>query len=554
MKRSLIFWIVFFVLTLFSCGGGGSSGDGADPEENKTPSASNLLISPSSPMTSDNLVASYDYDDPEGDSEGGSEIRWYNNGALQDGYNNKLTVQSSATQKGQGWYFTVRPKDGDDLGELVKSGSVTIQNSPPVADAGPNQVIFEGEGVVLNGSDSDDPDGKEDIDSYEWKQISGYGVSLGWANEDQATFTAPSAGPGGKKLEFELTIKDEESEASIDKCVVFVIKPVSLDKEKVEDILYTAYAGIGYMDKDDPDDDEVLYDVMFDDPNSLMGSIYQDVFVYVYAHPLQYLAEFNKLISGQPATLAFDHKDGSKVLYHAELDITPEDTGFDYYKFTATLYIDFKTEGYLHNGCTYSGDDGTDDLVADIIGYYDLSGPTEFWMFMLRSLRIEVFDSLEAFYPSENVTVTYDQWGISYDVYYGLDDPIDNRDELNLEILPVAAGLTYSPRDFRDYTLGGSFSIDGNVYTFGDGFHYVQQETLISIDGTLSIPGLNGSVAIDTPDDIIRSSEGIWTSGKMSITSEDSVDVEFHEDGSAVFTGDLGSWSVNNWQYALAPY
>jgi hypothetical protein len=101
---------------------------------NTPPVASNLSITPSSPKTTDNLVGSYSYSDADGDSESGSEIRWYKNGALQSAYNDLRTVPSSGTSVGETWYFTVKPKDGTDLGDIKTSPSVTIiQNTPPVA-------------------------------------------------------------------------------------------------------------------------------------------------------------------------------------------------------------------------------------------------------------------------------------------------------------------------------------------------------------------------------------------------------------------------------------
>jgi len=73
---------------------------------NTPPVASGLSITPSSPLTTDDLVGSYTYFDADGDSEAGSEIRWYKNGGLQSAYNDVLTIPSSATAKGQTWRFT----------------------------------------------------------------------------------------------------------------------------------------------------------------------------------------------------------------------------------------------------------------------------------------------------------------------------------------------------------------------------------------------------------------------------------------------------------------
>jgi hypothetical protein len=141
------------------------------PPPNHPPVASNLAISPSSPKTTDNLVGSYAYSDADGDPESGSEIRWYKDGVLQSAYNDKLTIPSSATAKGQVWYFTVKPKDGTDFGTLQTSPSVTIQNSPPTApvvDVTPDSPSTTDNLVCTITSPSTDPDGDTITYTYEW--------------------------------------------------------------------------------------------------------------------------------------------------------------------------------------------------------------------------------------------------------------------------------------------------------------------------------------------------------------------------------------------------
>ena len=95
------------------------------------PSVTNLVLSPANPKTTDNLVASYDYFDADGDAEKGSEIKWYRNNEVQGEHNNKKQVPASATKKGEQWYFTVRPSDGVLFGELKTSNAVVIENTAP---------------------------------------------------------------------------------------------------------------------------------------------------------------------------------------------------------------------------------------------------------------------------------------------------------------------------------------------------------------------------------------------------------------------------------------
>jgi len=117
---------------------------------NTPPKASHLAISPSLPYTTDDLVGNYIYYDADGDPESGSEIRWYKDSVLQSAYNDQLRVFASATFEGDVWYFTVRPKDGTDLGDLAESNKVTVQSLPNYTLAiysSPNGVTFKVDGV-----------------------------------------------------------------------------------------------------------------------------------------------------------------------------------------------------------------------------------------------------------------------------------------------------------------------------------------------------------------------------------------------------------------------
>jgi hypothetical protein len=102
---------------------------------NTGPSASNVYITPSDPKTGDDLVANYDYSDPDSDAESGSELIWYLNGVLQGGLNGSFTVGAGNTSKTEEWHFKVRPKDGTDFGVWIGSTNITIGNTTPVASS-----------------------------------------------------------------------------------------------------------------------------------------------------------------------------------------------------------------------------------------------------------------------------------------------------------------------------------------------------------------------------------------------------------------------------------
>ena len=89
--------------------------------------------------------------------------------------------------------------------------------SPPLADAGPDRNVQEGALVMLDGSNSIDPD--NDIASYLWQQTAGTTVTLSNPAAVQPTFTAPDVAAGGESLTFRLTVTDSEGQQGTDICI-----------------------------------------------------------------------------------------------------------------------------------------------------------------------------------------------------------------------------------------------------------------------------------------------------------------------------------------------
>jgi hypothetical protein len=106
-----------------------AEGGGATP--NSPPSATNLQLSPTNPVTTDTLTLAYSYQDSDGDAESGTEIRWYKDDVLENSRNDQLTVPPSLTSKGESWYATVTPSDGDDAGTMETSSNLNVVNSIP---------------------------------------------------------------------------------------------------------------------------------------------------------------------------------------------------------------------------------------------------------------------------------------------------------------------------------------------------------------------------------------------------------------------------------------
>jgi len=109
--------------------------------------------------------------------------------------------------------------ESDDSNEACYETS-GIVNHPPSADAGPDQLVEEGQSVLLNGSNSiDDDDG---IASYQWVQTGGPEVALSDPDAVQPNFSAPDVGVDGAALTFMLTVTDIAGNQGQDACVVNV--------------------------------------------------------------------------------------------------------------------------------------------------------------------------------------------------------------------------------------------------------------------------------------------------------------------------------------------
>ncbi|MHA2030827.1 MAG: hypothetical protein ACW99Q_15720 [Candidatus Kariarchaeaceae archaeon] len=111
---------------------------------NKPPEVSNLEFIPATVTSSDSLTLNYSFFDIDDDLESGTEIRWYNNSILLPSFNDLLILPSSALVKGDQWFASVRPRDGNLYGFMVNSTPIIIQNTiPTVSNVGltPNNPV-----------------------------------------------------------------------------------------------------------------------------------------------------------------------------------------------------------------------------------------------------------------------------------------------------------------------------------------------------------------------------------------------------------------------------
>ena len=133
--------------------------------------------------------------------------------------------------------------------------TISTQNTPPVADAGADQNVMEGQIAALNGTKSHDPDGS--ISSYQWVQTAGPAVSLSDTSAVQPQFLAPDVGPEGANLAFDLTVTDSQGVTDTDSCNIVVLwqnQPPTADAgpdQTVESGKTVTLNGVNSSDEDD---------------------------------------------------------------------------------------------------------------------------------------------------------------------------------------------------------------------------------------------------------------------------------------------------------------
>jgi len=118
--------------------------------------------------------------------------------------------------------FTYSISDGHG-GTSTAKVTVTVNrvNSPPIADAGKDQMVNENTAnVKIDGSGSHDPDGT--ITSYKWTQTAGPAVTLSNASNPTPTFTAPQVN-SDTTLTFSLTVTDNDGSTSTNAATTNVI-------------------------------------------------------------------------------------------------------------------------------------------------------------------------------------------------------------------------------------------------------------------------------------------------------------------------------------------
>jgi hypothetical protein len=136
--------------------------------------------------------------------------------------------------------------------------TVTKQNHPPKANAGPDRRIISESQVTITGFGMD-PDGDEI--TYLWKQISGDQVTFDGSNA-AISFKAPTVAPGDtKRVILQLTVTDTLDQKDSDRVVLIVVpannKPI-VDAGPDQEIDENTVGSV-FCDAFDPENDPLTY-------------------------------------------------------------------------------------------------------------------------------------------------------------------------------------------------------------------------------------------------------------------------------------------------------
>jgi hypothetical protein len=348
-----------------------------------------------------------------------------------------------------------------------------------------------------------------------------------------------------------------------------------LTAEHAQNALYAVYGGIGYNDKDDTTDDAIFYDVMVDNINLIWGGL---ILSTIFGDS-NYLNKFNTfmLITFIPATANFTSNNDS---YTSTITINRKAIKDGFYAFTATLNIAFNKNGYTYGTSKIYGTGQNTDLSVYFTGHFKISD-SGLDTLIIRTVKATAGNGLKII--DGDISASYNNWELAYNVTYGADDPMgDTSIPINHKLVPynqISEAKTYG--DFRDYTVGGSFTINNKTFSFSNGFKYLQKEysykinnkivsyVMMSANGQVKIPGLDGYVTVSSvlntsnPDTngtiithVFENSKWSddWVSGKLIFTTiAGETSAVFNNLGSVTFTSGTDSWTVNDWKTAIDP-
>jgi subtilisin-like proprotein convertase family protein len=209
----------------------------------------------SDPSTADTTAGfrySYDLDD-DGNYDDGAGDGTYAGGLTSSSYTVPTSILNAVGTFDVNGRIT--DKDGGFTDDTTTITVTAPPNSPPVADAGPDQEVNAGDTVTLNGTGSSDPD-EDDVLTYSWVQTAGPAVTLTGDDTAQPTFTAPT---GPASLVFELTVTDPDSATDTDTVTITINGKPTANAGPDQEVNLGDTVTLDGTGSTDPDGDTLTY-------------------------------------------------------------------------------------------------------------------------------------------------------------------------------------------------------------------------------------------------------------------------------------------------------
>lgn len=114
---------------------------------NREPNATISLQS--NVTTNETINCTYEFSDPDNDTENGTRIQWIVDGVENASYENMSVIPTNATAKGQSWTCVVTPSDGTDTGNATNA-TIPVINAPPSILNVSNSSVLETRTAIVN--------------------------------------------------------------------------------------------------------------------------------------------------------------------------------------------------------------------------------------------------------------------------------------------------------------------------------------------------------------------------------------------------------------------
>ena len=144
-----------------------------------------------------------------------------------------ITFRGTSNADGNTYDYTIGAS-GATTTVSVNTRVLVPTNTPPTANAGPDQGVASGAAVTLNGSGSNANDAGQSL-TYAWSQISGPATALSSMSVAGPTLTAPvlAIGAADAVLVYQLIVNDGFADSPADAVSITVSAPVDITRPSV---------------------------------------------------------------------------------------------------------------------------------------------------------------------------------------------------------------------------------------------------------------------------------------------------------------------------------